>query len=361
MCAKAQARRTQCAERLRRIAFAALAFENSKNRLPGYYEKFGEFAGGVDPADPGNFGGNVPRHAKIGTWQVALLANMGNAFLYERWAMDHYPLLSDGSGERGPTTEGYSIISASSSLYECPSASGSIAAHGLTSYIANVGMHADVFPFTHLRPGSGARTVGFARSMSRANGAISNQFAGFDPVDATGAVPVGKRVRMDDFKDGATNTMLFTENNQAQPWYLTRLSGNVAHLHRFSTVNGDEVTEYPTESRYLQGAVWHYEDDLRFAGAPVVQPRHKINGGDPYSEQMNSINYTDLARPSSLHVAGVNMAMADGSVHYVSETMDYRAYQALLTPNGRSIDMPNHEYLPLSDYSRGQSTSQICL
>ena len=230
-------------------------------------------------------------------------------------------------------------------IFQCPSASGSIARHGRNNYIANTGMHADLFPFSYRRPGEGLQSVTFLRSMSRRNGAFNNRYAGFDPANPTALVPVGKPIRSDEFKDGRTNTMLLSESQQAQPWYLTRLSGNAAHLTNIVNVGGDQVTAYPIESRYLQGAVWHFEDDLSFAGAPRPDPIHKVNGGDVYETFMTSTNLTDVARPSSLHVGGVNMAMADGSIRFVVETIDYRTYQALLTPNGRSSDMPKNEFL----------------
>ena len=187
-------------------------------------------------------------------------------------------------------------------------------------------------------------TVDFLRSMSRANGSRTIATRGFVPSNPTQTIPIEKPIRSTDFKDGLSNTMLFSENNQAQPWYLTRLTGNAAHLKTFATIGTSQMTAYPVESRYLQGAVWHFEDDLGVAGASPVSPRHKINGGDPYNEQMTSTNFADLARPSSLHVTGVNMAMASGSVHFVNESVELSSLSgALLTPNGRSSDMPASE------------------
>ncbi len=348
--ARQRMNQAQCAENLRQIAIATTNFETTHGRLPGYCQKFGEFAGGIDPADPGSFAGNVPRHLKIGSWQVAVLSKLDKQPIYERWAYDRYPLLSDGAGERRSTVEGYSTIAATNlEVFQCPSTSGSIALDGLNSYIANTGMHHDTLPFTYTRPGAGMRTVTFAQSMSRENGAFSNQYAGFDSANPSNLVPVGKPMRYGDFKDGRSSTMLFSENQQAQPWYLTALTRNTNHLTRIATVGGKDVSPYPIESRYVQGCVWHFEDDMSFAGAPPVAAQHKINGGDVYNTFMTSTNLDDVARPSSLHVGGVNMAMADGSVRYVREGIDYRTYQALLTPNGRSSDVPMNEFVPLTE------------
>jgi len=344
-----QVRQAECAENLRQLAIATVDYEVTKGRMPGYCQEYGVFAGGIDPADPGSFGGNVPRHFKIGSWHVAVMSQLDMQPIYERWAYDRYPLLSDGRGERRATVEGYSTIAATNiKVFQCPSATGSIAEHGLNNYIANTGMHVDSYPFKYTRPGGGSGEVTFSRSMSRNNGVFNNKYGGFNPASPKQLVPVGKPFRMDDFDDGRSNTMLLSENQQAQPWYLTRLSGNTRHLTTLTKVGNQEVSLFPVETRYMQGSVWHYEDDLSYAGAAPVDKKHKINGGDVYEEFMSTTNMTDVARPSSLHVSGVNMAMADGSVRYISDTIEYRTYQALMTPNGRSSDVPNNEHVPES-------------
>ncbi len=48
---------------------------------------------------------------------------------------------------------------------------------------------------------------------------------------------------------------------------------------------------------------------------------------------MTPENARDLARPSSLHPEGVYIALADGSVRFLRETVDYQVYQSLLAPN----------------------------
>ena len=342
---RARMRQAQCSENLRQLAIAASNYELSKGRLPGYCQSFGVFPGGVDPADRGSYGGAVPRHEKLGSWHVALLGELDNQPIYERWTEDRYPLLSDGAGEREATQRGYSKIAAINyGLFACPSASGSVEISGLNHYVANVGMHAP-FPLTYTRRGVRPQTVDFLRSMSRANGVFSNQYAGVDIANPSRLVPTGRAMRSDDFTDGRSNTLLLTENHQAMPWHLTSLAGNANHLMTFETVAGKEVVAYPSDSRYLQGCVWHFEDDRRTAGAAAVLPIHKINGGDVYNIFMGRSNRSDVARPSSLHVSGVNIATAGGETRFLSDSVDYRVYQALMTPQGRSSDMPENEYV----------------
>jgi len=60
---------------------------------------------------------------------------------------------------------------------------------------------------------------------------------------------------------------------------------------------------------------------------------------------MSAGNAADLARPSSAHVDGVNVSMADGGSRFIADSIDYRVYQALLTPRGKSSDVPWPEFV----------------
>ncbi|MGC6548658.1 MAG: DUF1559 domain-containing protein, partial [Rubripirellula sp.] len=81
--------------------------------------------------------------------------------------------------------------------------------------------------------------------------------------------------------------------------------------------------------------------------------QHQINGGGlDISEDIFVLTMSDniwdapsLARPSSAHVEGVNCAFADGQTRFVTTNVDYRVYQALLTPRGKSSDVPWKEFV----------------
>jgi prepilin-type processing-associated H-X9-DG protein len=54
----------------------------------------------------------------------------------------------------------------------------------------------------------------------------------------------------------------------------------------------------------------------------------------PINARGTSADRFDRARPSSYHAGGVNVAFCDGHVRFVRETIEYRIYCALMTPNG---------------------------
>ncbi|QDT05768.1 hypothetical protein K227x_41720 [Rubripirellula lacrimiformis] len=340
--------RAQCAENLRQLSLATIGFESTAGHMPGYLQQFGEFAGGTDPSDFSNYGGNVPPHIKIGGWPIAIMGSLGYQPAYERWSLDRYPIIANHQSSVTPTEDGYHAYAATNiESFICPSASNYLATRGINHYIANTGMHVDSFPMTYTRPGQASRSVDFLKSSNRSNGIFNNQYAGFDAAAPTTQIPTGKRFHSDHCKDGTSQTMLLSENNQAQATYRTRLANDTSHLTSIATIGGNRWVAYPPKSRYAQGAVFHFEDPHAFAGAAPVDPIHKINGGDVYIDVMTNANASDLARPSSLHTGGVNMAMVDGSVRFVGNWIDYQTYQALLTPAGRNSDMPNNEFIPV--------------
>lgn len=345
------ARRNACRHHMEQIATAAVNYELSHDRLPGYVERFGDFLGGRDPSDPGSYAGNVPAHVKAGPWTVALLEKLDRQPLYEFWTEGQYPLLSDGAGDRRATSEGYSTVAAANvGEYQCPSATGSLDRFGRNNYIANTGLHSDIYPLTYTRPGESLKTVSFAQAIGRHNAVFTNRYKGFDPADPASLIATGKDVRMEDFKDGRSYTMLISESNQAAPWHVTRLTKNTMHLTNFTVVRGERLTAYWPESRYLQGAVWHFEDSMGYAGAAPVARVHKINGGDIQHVRMSLANMSDIARPSSNHPGGVNVGFADGRVIFVTESINYRIYQAMMTPDTRASDMP-FNYVMVSEES----------
>jgi len=311
--ARETARRGQCGTQIKNLGLAAIQHENTKGRLPGYIENYGEFTGAADPSDPAV---TAPvAHSKIGTWAVALLPWLDAQPNYEQWTESRYPITSAGDGELDATPDGYHAYAAPNlAIMQCPSSPVETSAFGKNSYVANTGL-AMTF-------GSGAPTAGeLAQFNNRSNGAFVCK-VGF----------VGPDIRLDDFKDGQGNTMLFSENLQAQAWHRPGLAGTAAGA-------GD-----PQEARYATGMVFHPGSDQS------ATPVRLINAGGSVdllssAAAMTAANMRNSARPSSAHVDGVNIATADGGTRYLRASIDYQVYQALLTLRGKSSDVAEPEFV----------------
>ena len=364
--ARERARRLACENNLRMLGLAGELYESKKGRYPGYVEEFGFFSGGVDPSS--ETGASVVSHRKLGTWAVTLLPGLDAQPVYEHWTEDRYPILSDSSDATADDFSGigfHPLAAPNLAIMQCPSNPVSSGQQGKNSYAMNNGM-------CHLRPdGSSIAGVTFLSSQDRNNG-IGNSKYNMTAVNASTGVgssgSTGPNVRFDDLKDGAGNTLLFTENLQALPW------------HRAGLINGDDlksstlpnpydvvfdanVSPIAESARYIHGVVWHYEDHAVGSGAspvwnsnvgenPVsVATLHRINGGgstvsdDKFNKVIQTVqDARDLARPSSAHVGGVNAVNADGTIRFITDDIDYRIYQAMLTPRGKSSDVPWNEF-----------------
>ncbi len=378
--ARETARRNQCSTQIKNLSLAAIQYENAKGELPGYVQSFGRFTGTADPSDPGNTGGG--NHMKIGTWAVALLPWLDAQPTYEHWSEDRYPVRHTGaSGSEHEATSGaagngyHSLAAPNLVIMQCPSNPVAQGESGKNSYIANTGFaHFFTAPDGTIGTAlpisgtmsSAATAISFENSQDRANGVFNCKYN----IEGGKHQYEGPKVRLDDFKDGAGNTMLFSENVQAMPWHrvgfinATDLPANEA----------DPFVNYDSSSaaglrvfaaRFSNGMAWHYADPDASKGSAFpwnskvgVVPmdtatftKLRINGGgtsvsdEIFNLQMDAGNSPQLARPSSAHTDGVNAAMADGGTRFIPDSIDYRIYQALLTPRGKSSHVPWPEYV----------------
>jgi prepilin-type N-terminal cleavage/methylation domain-containing protein/prepilin-type processing-associated H-X9-DG protein len=117
------------------------------------------------------------------------------------------------------------------------------------------------------------------------------------------------------FKDGTSNTILFTEHYAAcySP-FLSNANGGV--LWGRSAVAPSTFGCY--FAAYLQGPNYSFQ----------VQP----------TWQNTNLSATcDYRLPSSPHTGGINVGMADGSVRFVSDGVSTATWWAACTPNGGEI------------------------
>ena len=124
------------------------------------------------------------------------------------------------------------------------------------------------------------------------------------------------RTNIDHFKDGASYTILFTENIQA------RKSTGATGSQGWATLNGGNAM------REMTTFVWHN----------TVPADGKIN----QNKTANGVSL-NLARPSSFHSGGVNVAFADTRVIFMKEEIAYEVYRQLMTPHHRESDAPDRQ------------------
>lgn len=361
--AREAARNMACANKVKNLGLAVIQYENAKKRYPGYVNKYGVFAGGAsDPSDPGNFAGSVPAHIKVGGYGVPLLAYLDAQNTYEHWTQDQYPIISNGAGDYPASDnlsgDGFHQLAAPNlAVFQCPSNPSENGSHGKNSYICNSGMH------NYDYADSMGGFLGYDVIETKSNGVFNAKYRG-------AGLASGPDVSADDLKDGLSNTMLITENVQALPWFrpgfmsaadcgLTATPSDLDPTQ--TTASGLTVQVALQTAKYTAGATWHMIDPPNVPAAPAptgvtgyqdLFNEISINGTGRFGatgyltkSMDNPLTANLIARPSSAHNGGVNTVFADGSTKFIPDTINYRVYQAILTPRGKTSDVPFSQFV----------------
>lgn len=331
--AREAARRAQCLNNMKQLTLAAVQHDEAKRQLPGYLNFYGAFTGAGDPADPAN--GISAAHPKIGTWAVSLFPFIEQQTVYESWNEDKYPLLT--TNPQNAVDGSYNaLLLPTLELFICPSSTGGQAQAAPNNYTCNAGMFATLGGAP-----MGSATLPYAISMQSANGAFVNRYGGGSLEG--GSSTTGQKVGLDDFRDGTSNTMLFTENLQAQPWHRISMQPS---LGQFSDVIADPTAHLdPAAAKLYTGVVWHYFDTQGANGAPIPPDWALINNEKLTRLTTDPGTGAQNARPSSMHVDGVNVGMGDGACKFITENIDYRVYQAMMTLHNKRSNMPFPEFV----------------
>lgn len=327
--AREAARRTQCTNNVKNLALATINFESTRKQYPGYQSVFASSGGSF----------------KVGSWIVSLLPMLENQSLADVWEDPALNLdwLNDAAPPScNPMSTGLrtSEYCPTIGIFVCPSDTNNNEASGKNSYIANCGFYPPASSAILSELGYPSLPNDISVKSQRApNGIFTNKAGaagnpgnnntfGFNPV----------KVKADTIRDGLSQTMVFSESMQADAW--TYVSGSIASGGVFND-----------STRTRLGMVWLYRLDdptkttRTTTPAGQVQVANKING-DKLSTAVADFEH---ARPSSNHPGTVVVAMLDGSTKSLDEETEYHVYQALLTPQSKQSDVPNHLYMLKED------------
>lgn len=373
---RVNSRTNQCASRLKLFSLAAAQHDFSRNGLPGYVQDFGTYSGdGSDRSDLTNHG--VPRHKKLGTWAIAVLPWLDAQPTYEHWTQDRYSIIvadpwnpSRLGSVSGSAGNGFhALANPNLNIFRCPASPVEESQNAPNSMIYNNGL------------AWSANRRSLAVASNHKNGVGNNKYnvTKIDPKTGLGIhTSEAANIGLDDFTDGTSCTILFSENIQALPWHRAGLIHSADLIMKSphqKDVKFNRMMPKALAAQYTQGMVWHYEDaeaaNLKLARhwnklgttAPVrpnvVAPVHRINGCSNKNRQSlfnlrirDAVTAADLARPSSAHTRGVNAAFADASTRFIDENIDYRLYQALMTPSAKTSSVPYPKFIPPAQFRK---------
>lgn len=332
--ARESARRTSCLNKMKQVALAAVSFETSKGRFPGYQELLlPQPAASITATSPFN---------KPASWTVMILPQLERSDLWERWNSSQVSL-NDPS------------ITPPMQVMVCDSRPSAEQGMPVTSYVANAGLcprpDSDPSPLSDIGSAPYLAGSSLMACQTSANGV-------FHDLITYPKIKVGAS----EMRDGATNTLLITENLSATYWTAVGspnvAAGPVAIPPSYATLDPASLPRI-SHNRFGATFVWCYASEtggpLDAAppfGAPQIPPLPvmKING-ELLQSPVGGVGpvHANGARPSSFHPNGVNAAFADGRVVFLMEELSYHVYQQLMTPHGTKSFMPARISYVLSD------------
>jgi len=261
------ARRVTCANNMDQIALAMQNYVTSKGAFPGY-------RGNRVPDNNNNQNDNIDV-----SWFVAIAPQMEQTVIYDRWDRFDARIPVPSGKISFPLVE-FAICPSDPAEQITPTNNQPVS-H--LSYVVNAGAP----DLTPARPIKADRAPDFS-----ANGVFHDALH-----------PLRGRVGFE-MKDGASNTLMLSENNQARYW-------SDVDENRLAFVF--QIVE-PEPTGNLLNA--------------------KINTGRTTPDSAVPNNDLTMARPSSNHPGGVMVVFCDGRTIFLREDIHYRVYQQLMTPDG---------------------------
>lgn len=323
--ARRSARRAECLNNIRQIALAMHNFATTKTgplpRLTGPLQ-YTNTAGQGDSMTIG--------------WPIAILPVMDNKALLDNIRRNATP--------SGVSPSEQIWIQA----YTCPDNYEVHRQAGGLSYIINCGFIRD-----DTWDGSGLHLVGGINWNGDCN-------IGTDPADrrvgqASGVSFADGSATLEYISggDGTSTTLLLAENLRAGPWTSNGFSRTAFGIRTPLT----HICQCPNCKPFTDSSPWYLD-------SPDPPPWNQQSPNTPLNTDFPGTTFTDtnynpdpwminqnpngsLARPSSLHGSGVNVAFCDGSVRFLNEGINKLVYSRLITSNGVRYGEPT---LRQSDY-----------
>lgn len=240
-----------------------------------------------------------------GTWQLQLLPFMEQNNLFSRYVYNGM-MVDWGPGTRYGSTPNLPVTRTQIPTYTCPSDSITAAANnynGITfhNYVANHGNTTLSRKTPHGTTSTGAPNI-----------------FGNAPFRFVGPADKPQNMKLAEISDGTSNTLLFSETIQGHAGDLRGFSwwNGGAHFSAFLAPN-TSAPDVVENIAYCKG----------IPGQPGYNPRNP-----PCAAPTTPFPSTIAAR--SRHVGGVQVALCDGSVQFVSNSINLDTWRAMSTASG---------------------------
>lgn len=289
------ARRTQCLNNMRQLGLSLHNYESAHRAFP---------PSRLEPDDqaiPSSQTAKSRAESAFQSWTTLLLpyieqANLGSKFDYDAAWFD------------ANASDNFSVIATNLAIYKCPSS-------------PSVGS-ADPYHCV----GAAAGDYGSINEVKRK--VFTDVLGVNDPglAGRTGLLAKFEKNPISAVSDGTSNTLYVAECAGQPEVYIA--SGKMT-MEDFSRYSDDKVANFNGNLVPTDGTGWA-DPDCGFS----------INGAsndglDKSGPRM--INAINVSEAYSFHEGGANFAMADGSTHFLSDSIDARTFVALCTRAGGEV------------------------
>ncbi|NOY29847.1 MAG: DUF1559 domain-containing protein [Planctomycetes bacterium] len=299
--ARERARQLTCSNNLKQLGTAMISYATSgKGTFPGWMQ--------LQAMDPSLTVDPYPATSAIDieiSWAAKLLPQLEQKSNWDSLLKGNFGLDDTIANDaaRLPKLD----------IFLCPSDARTNPKDPALTYVANTG--------------APDASVGAAMPQSdyRANGICNNFVRGFE----------GQKVRFPaDIKDGSATTLMLSENVHKDENGTTAVSSSWLRTSAFNSVT-------PSQGEQPFGMVWvvpDTSDPLVLNPSPAVQERFNRDTTSPTTYANGGGQF---ARPASEHPEIFIAVFIGGNTRSISETIEYRVYQQLMTPNGAKSMWPN--------------------
>jgi len=367
--ARESARRMQCQSNMRNVALGLQGFINAKN----YFPNAGTFG---DPPQPDptksliyaalSTPSTVAADNPAFSWVVDILPYIDNAELYNAWNRNQtYFSTTPNPDPSRPTN--FVIANTAIAILKCPDDNTAQPNTGYLSYVVNMGFSVwqgcsscttnPIGPLTWTGTATGG-AVNATQYMSWGTG-VGTRTGVFFLGSTTGNCPWDARTTTSSVADGMSTTLMLSEStlsgySPASPYTGGTLPTNwacplpmfIGFMASDGVCDGSSSGGSPTcigsgQCTNLMASGTTGVDGFAWACANHNGNFENVNFGTNLTEKGSS------PYPNSGHPGGINVAMCDGSVHFISNTVDGVVWSKLITPAGSKLP-PAARQLPVA-------------
>ena len=366
MGARRAARKTQCINNMRNVGLAFQAFVSAKNRFPASGTINVDPSGGptteLENIDVQNGWAALLNDTTINSgtlpvadqtdgsveawhhsWVLELLPYLDRQDIYDRWDQDSS--WSDGNTILNPATSigndrgNLSLGQTGLDFMICPEDPTVVRGMGNSSYVVNGGGY-----WHWMTNGTTLYTADVDATADRRGDNLFKMGMMFLDTKTTGGMTqVHKAQTPSSIRDGQTNTILMSENMNVgigTNWMAIPGADNWANPHPMNT--SFFMNPAAVKTLTAGGISNPYTYNLANRRGTDAPPLAAIGAQDEggINSDLSGVFEGQFPYVNSLHPGGAVFGFADGSVKFVSDTVDGVVYSQVITPAGGQLVDP---------------------